>query len=153
MLTTENFIEKAREIHGNKYDYSKTVYKSAKIKVCIICPIHGEFWQTPNGHLNGYGCKKCAIEAQKERQKLPMSEFLSRSNTVHNSKYDYSKVEYKNEKELVTIICPRHGEFKQTPYMHSKGAGCPMCKNEKLGKERRITNNGIMIFFIYCRDN
>ena len=59
LSNTNEFIKKARLVHGNKYDYSKVVYRGAHVKVCIICPIHGEFWQTPNDHLNGKGCKKC----------------------------------------------------------------------------------------------
>ena len=58
-ITQEEFIEKARLIHGNKYDYSKIVYINARTKVCIICPIHGEFWQTPHSHLNNHGCPAC----------------------------------------------------------------------------------------------
>ena len=58
-LTKEEFIEKARQVHGDKYDYSKVEYKNNKTKICIVCPIHGEFWQRPNDHLNGRGCDKC----------------------------------------------------------------------------------------------
>jgi len=57
--TTEDFIEKAVTVHGNKYDYSKTLYTSAKEKLTILCPDHGEFTQLASGHLSGYGCKKC----------------------------------------------------------------------------------------------
>ena len=58
-LTTDKFIKKAKTIHGNKYDYSKVKYVNNHTKVCIICPIHGEFWQTPMKHLIGRGCPKC----------------------------------------------------------------------------------------------
>ena len=61
-ITTEEFINRARKVHGNKYGYSKVEYKNAHTKVCIICPIHGEFWQIPNDHLNGCGCPKCKID-------------------------------------------------------------------------------------------
>ena len=59
-LTTDEFIRRAKDIHGNKYDYSKSVYVNAVTKVCIICPEHGEFWQLPNNHLKGCGCPKCS---------------------------------------------------------------------------------------------
>lgn len=59
-LTTSEFIKKAREVHGNKYDYYKVDYMGTHTKVCIICPEHGEFWQMPSAHLNGQGCPKCA---------------------------------------------------------------------------------------------
>lgn len=59
-LTTEQFIEKARLVHGDKYDYSKVNYVNSTTKVCIICPKHGDFWQTPSGHINAkQGCQKC----------------------------------------------------------------------------------------------
>lgn len=58
-LTTEEFIEKARKVHGDTYDYSKVTYTDSKTKVCIICSIHGKFWQTPAKHLQGQGCKQC----------------------------------------------------------------------------------------------
>lgn len=69
-LTTEEFIEKARKVHVDKYDYSKVEYVNNLTKVCIICPKHGEFWQTPNNHLSGKGCpickKDCISRAQKK---------------------------------------------------------------------------------------
>lgn len=61
-LTTEEFKERANIIHNGKYDYSKSEYKNAHTEVCIICPEHGEFYQTPHSHLNGRGCKKCGLE-------------------------------------------------------------------------------------------
>lgn len=68
-LATEDFIKKARKIHGDKYDYSKVVYHKTHEKVCIICPIHGEFWQEPHNHLNrfrdGCGCPKCSNAVSK----------------------------------------------------------------------------------------
>ena len=58
-LTTEKFIEKARAVHGDTYDYSKTQYVRSMEKVCITCPEHGDFWQVPTSHLRGVGCPKC----------------------------------------------------------------------------------------------
>lgn len=60
-LTTEEFIKRARAVHGDKYDYSKVEYVNSHTKVCIICPEHGEFWQTPSNHMRGKTCKVCAI--------------------------------------------------------------------------------------------
>ena len=121
-LTTEDFIKKAREIHENKYDYSKTIYKNAKEKVCIICPRHGEFWQEARHHLNGAGCPKC-----KGVKKLTTEEFIERAKKIHNDFYDYSKTIYKNAKEKVCIICPEHGEFWQEASSHLQGCKCPKC--------------------------
>ena len=58
-LTTEEFIKKARTVHGDKYDYSQTIYSWKFDNVRIICPEHGEFLQAPRYHLRGSGCPKC----------------------------------------------------------------------------------------------
>ena len=122
-LTTIEFIEKARKIHEDKYDYSKVEYMNAITKVCIICPEHGEFWQTPNTHLNGSGCKKC----DNKKKATTIEKFIEKARSVHGDKYDYSKVKYNNNKDKVCVICPEHGEFWQTPNTHLKGNGCPKC--------------------------
>ena len=54
---TVRFIENAKKVHGDKYDYSKVQYVDSDTKVCIVCPIHGEFEQFPGNHLRGYGCR------------------------------------------------------------------------------------------------
>ena len=133
---TEEFIKKAREIHGDKYDYSKVIYIDNITKVCIICPIHGEFWQQPNNHLTGYeGCKYCA------KRIMNTEIFIQRSKEIHGNNFDYSKVEYKNPKNKVCIICPIHGEFWQSPYAHLQGKGCSKCKNKSVLEKK------IFLFF------
>ena len=136
-LTKKEFIERAKKIHGNKYKYSKVKYIDYETPVRIICPIHGEFQQSPNSHLHSYGCPKCGFEHINEHKKLTTEEFIKRAKKVHGDKYDYSKVEYKNNKTPVTIICPEHGEFKQAPSNHLNGNGCKKCATEtsKLTKE------------------
>ena len=129
-MNKEQFILKAREVHGWKYDYSKVDYKDSHTKVCIICPIHGEFWQKPDNHLNGWGCKKCGRKICAKNTRKTTEEFIKRAKDVHGDKYDYSKVEYINSKTKVCIICnekdkngKEHGEFWQTPDNHYK-YGC-----------------------------
>ena len=138
-MTKEEFILKAREKYGWKYDYSKVEYKNNKTKVCIICPEHGEFWKTPNIHLRGQGCPYCS------GGKLTREEFIKKAKEVHGDKYDYSKVEYINNKTKVCIICPEHGEFWQQPGAHLLGSGCKKCgdmstgnKNKKVATETYI---------------
>lgn len=138
-LTTEEFIEKARKVHTDKYDYSKVNYINANTKVCIVCPEHGEFWQTPASHLNGIGCPKCGFERIREKNKITLNEFIKKAKEVHGDKYGYSKVEYVNSKTKVCIICPEHGEFWQTPDSHLRGGGCKKCLNEKLSSDRLLT--------------
>lgn len=133
------FIQKSLETHTIKYDYSKVIFRKSTEKVCIICPKHGEFWQTATYHSNGGNCPKCVggVRISKE-------EFIKKANEVHKGKYDYSKVEYKNYSTKVCIICPEHGEFWQTPNNHLYGAGCPTCPQSQLEGELRqflIRNN------------
>lgn len=128
-IKTNNFIERATNVHGNKYDYSKVDYISNKIKVCITCPVHGEFWQRPKDHLHGQGCPGCANKKGGVGGKYTNEEFIDRVQKIHGDKYDYSKVEYKNAHTPVVIICPEHGEFSMHPANHLKGQGCPKCGN------------------------
>lgn len=121
--TTEEFIEEAKKVHGDKYDYSETVYSAAAKKVKIICPLHGEFYMTGNNHLRGQGCPKCAGNV-----KLTTEEFINKAKGIHGDRYDYSKVNYVNRHTEVCIICPECGEFQQTPNSHLAGNGCPKCK-------------------------
>ena len=127
----ENFIKESNEVHQNKYDYSKVDYKGVTTKVKIICPVHGEFWQTPRVHLKGCGCPKCGLERQNDATRLTTEEFIIRANKIQGNKYDYSKVEYVDYMTKVCIICPEHGEFWQTPNKHLLGQGCPKCGNTK----------------------
>lgn len=123
----ENFIKEANKIHNGKYDYSKVQYVNKRVKICIICPIHGEFWTTPSVHLKGCECPKCSCERIKNINKSNVKDFAIKANRLHDNRYDYSKVRYVNNKTKVCIICPEHGEFWQTPNAHLRGAGCPMC--------------------------
>lgn len=132
-LTTSTFIEKAFAKHGNLYDYSKVDYKNNREKVCIICPIHGEFWQTPSQHLNGDKCPYCFRNFKKTNE-----EFIAEARKVHGNKYDYSKVDYKGNKKYITIICPEHGEFRQKPLSHLQGQGCQKCYDVRRGLTLRI---------------
>lgn len=141
LSTTEKFIEKARKIHGEKYDYSKVVYKRSNEDVCIICPEHGEFWQTPNKHLSGEGCKECSKIISSEKRKSTTEEFIERAREVHGDKYDYSKVEYIDANSKVCIICLEHGEFWQTPHNHLNGKGCKECGIEKRINDKFVKQN------------
>ena len=140
----KEFVEKAKRIHGDKYDYSKTNYIKSDIKVCVICPIHGEFWITPNAHLNGQGCGVCGIEQSHLKQRKTTEQFIKEAKRIHGNKYDYSKTKYATEKTNVTIICPIHGEFEQTPRKHLIGHGCQKCGVEKSSKNQGFTNESFI---------
>ena len=133
-LTTEEFIKKARQVHGDKYDYSKVNYTNNRTKVCIICKEHGEFWQTPNKHLLGQGCPICGNILISFKKRSNESEFINKSKSIYGNKYDYSKVKYINARTKVCIICPTHGEFWQRPDDHLHNKECPICNSSKLEK-------------------
>ena len=140
MSKTIKFIDKAKLIHGERYDYSNVEYIKNDIKIKIICPLHGQFEQSPNNHLKGNGCKKCANEKQAKN----VDDFINESLLIHKGKYDYSLVEYINTETKVKIICPIHGEFEQKPKKHLKGQGCYNCGVEKI-KEKTIKSNDTFI--------
>jgi hypothetical protein len=121
-LNTKEFVQKAKQVHGEKYNYSKCVYIRALSKVKIICPTHGVFEQKATAHLRGHGCTGCA------GIKSPTTEeFIERVNKIHAKKYDYSECTYINDRTKIKIICPTHGAFEQAPNSHLMGQGCPSC--------------------------
>lgn len=124
--TTEEFIKKAIDKHGNRYDYSKSIYVKSNLKVEIICKQHGLFLQTPANHYK-YGCMECGKDRTKESRKFTILDFIEKSKYTHGDKYNYENVEYINNNTKVCIICREHGEFWQTPASHWNGCGCPMC--------------------------
>ena len=138
-LTTEDFIRKARLVHGDRYDYSKVEYEGASNKVIIICPEHGDFEQQAYNHMNGYGCMLCAAKERGKIQKHTSEVFIIKAKEVHGEKYDYSKSEYNGNNIKVIIICPKHGEFLQVPSSHLQGQGCPKCAKENSGQSQRLT--------------
>lgn len=146
-LTTEEYINKAKEIHGNKYDYSKTVYKSNKENVVITCKIHGDFSQVARVHLRGAECPLCRRKMLTDKKFLTTEQFISKAKEKHGDTYDYSLVEYKACRIPVKIICRKHGIFTQVPVDHYKsGAGCPKCARISNGEkriEKWLENNNI----------
>lgn len=128
-LTTETFIQKAIEKHGDTFDYSKVVYIKSSTKIIIICKTHGEFLQRPGGHLYGDKCVKCKQQKfiDKYAQQATTETFIEKSIRKHGEKYEYSRVDYKNCDTPVEIICQTHGSFLQVPENHVQGNGCPKC--------------------------
>ena len=139
-LTTEEFIKKARAVHGDKYDYSKAEYKGVFEKLCIICSEHGDFWQTPHMHFRGCGCPKCGKERAASARTKSNEYFLKEAYKVHGNKYDYSKTRYVDSKTKVCITCKVHGDFMLVPNNHLHGSGCPKCLKEHAASLLRKTN-------------
>ena len=126
---TGSFIEKARKMHGDRYDYSLVEYERASIPVTIVCSLHGRFKQRPNGHLRGARCPTCFYEVIGKWNKSNTETFVEKARRVHGDRYDYSLVEYQLDNNKVEIICKKHGVFKQSPNPHLQGQGCPNCKS------------------------
>jgi Uri superfamily endonuclease len=153
-LNTEEFIKKATLIHGDKYDYSKVDYKNTNKKVIIICKKHKDFLQIPTNHLKGQGCNKCGYIVRANKTKTTNEEFIKKAKLVHNDKYDYSKVDYKNSNTRIIIICKEHGEFLQIPSDHLSGFGCAKCSGKaKLNIEEFIEKAKLVHNDIYNYSN
>ena len=135
-LTQEEVIEKFKETHKDKYDYSKVIFSKMKEKVCIICPEHGEFWQTPQKHINGQGCPKCSYE----KKILTSEQFLKKSYEIHGNKYITEGIQYNGYKSRITLKCPIHGEFSQLVVNHLQGCGCPKCGNNFSKGEQSVND-------------
>jgi hypothetical protein len=121
--TQEDFLRIAHEKHGDRYDYSKSLYKSGVSKVTIICRIHGDFQQGASNHLIGQGCKKCT----KRQYPYTTEEFIAKAMSRHGNLYSYGKTEYIKTNVNITITCREHGDFEQNPRNHLSGQGCKKC--------------------------
>lgn len=145
---TQEFILKASHKHNNVYDYSKVAYITAKTKIIIICPIHGNFLQIPNDHLNGLGCAYCKAGKMKNNSyaiAYTKDEYVKIANLCHNNFYSYEKSIFSRIRDKITIICPNHGDFEQRAGAHTRNykklgnflesddrpQGCPKCAREK----------------------
>jgi len=115
------FIQQAQKIHSNKYNYNKVNYINCMTKVDIICSKHGVFKQTPNNHLRGAGCPLCAREKNTFKHTLSTEDFVVLAHKVYANKYIYSDTIYIKSKLPVSIRCPKHGMFKQSPDKHLRG--------------------------------
>ena len=122
-LTLEEFVDRARVVHGDCYMYDRTVYAGAKVPILITCPVHGDFSLTPDNHLRGRGCPLCVVRAS-----LPVNVILNRFREAHGNRYDYSRMVFRTVKDRVEIICREHGIFWQSPDNHMRGKGCRMCR-------------------------
>jgi hypothetical protein len=141
--TTEDFIYSAKKIHGDKYNYSLSVYKGARDKITIICLKHGIFEQGVSSHLRGSGCPKCAGYTNPIKRPIynqsTTSVFIKKARKVYGDEYDYSQVDYKKSNIKIKIICKKHGIFEQLPNNHLRGMKCTKCANEQNGINKMIS--------------
>ena len=137
-ITNKQFIERARAVHGNKYDYTKSEYLGWDAKIEITCMVHGGFKQSAGNHLVGKGCNECAKVNIGNALRGSKSNFIKKAKTQHGDKYLYADVEYSTARKKVKIVCPEHGHFLQTPDSHVRGSGCPVCANRDVGLASRM---------------
>lgn len=135
-LTTKEFIAKSKNKHGDIYDYRLSTYVNSASKINIICPKHGVFSQLANAHMQGRGCRKCADEDNHTRFKNNSNNVKEKFIKVHGNKYSYDKMDYYNRHTKITITCPYHGDFEQTPGSHVAGRGCPRCNHVNISKRQ-----------------
>lgn len=148
LLTMDEFLQKAHQTHGDKYDYSKVVYTHSQNKVTIICPVHGEFKQAPADHLRGQGCPRCYADATRLRKSDTQADFIRKAKQTHGDVFDYSLVKYTGCYNKVEIICPNGHRFWQMPSNHIFGQGCPVCMESEGEQAIRtaLTNEDIKFF-------
>jgi len=128
----QEFIDKCVLVHGEKYDYTYTLYKGLSKSIQVQCPTHGIFVQRAGDHLHrAAGCKKCKHEKLTTLHRNTFAEFLQAANKMHGSKYAYDSFAYVNVQTRIPIKCPKHKIFYQRPYSHVQGLGCPRCKDSK----------------------
>lgn len=153
-MAIDEFIEKAHEVHGDKYQYDKSVYAGNMLKMIITCPIHGDFMQTPHNHLSGQGCPKCGLNIISEKGRCKQDDIIERFKEKHKNPYlDYSQFVYNGFDVKSVIICHKtdkngveHGKFLQSAGLHLSGCGCPKCSESRLERRIRIllTENNIV---------
>ncbi|MDE2401175.1 MAG: hypothetical protein KGL90_05885 [Burkholderiales bacterium] len=146
-MTTQEFVHRAREVHGEIYDYSNATYKSAKDKVRVLCPQHGEFFTPAGHHLSGTGCPQCGLVRRASARKSNLENFIKNAIEKHGNYYDYSEAIYTGSKQQIRIICPVHGAFLQTAGNHLTGFGCPACGRIRTEESRKLHANE---FFERC---
>lgn len=125
----QTFISVASSVHGNTYNYSKTIYVKALEKVIITCKEHGDFLQTPAAHYSGSGCPTCGELQRITKLTRTPEEYVNKAKDKHGSTYDYSKTNYVSSKEPILVTCKTHGDFYIKPVYHLSGSGCPVCSS------------------------
>ncbi|HLG26794.1 MAG TPA: hypothetical protein VI423_03325 [Paenisporosarcina sp.] len=141
LLTKAQFLERALKIFGDKYNYSKVLYRTVMDPITIICDEHGEFTTTANGHLSGRGCRLCGIKRRAGKRCIGKEEFFERVRKVHGNFYSYDLTDYKALHGKIVIVCPKHGRFRQAAKEHVSGKRCRLCGIESQARSKTITTD------------
>ena len=151
-VDTLDFVMRSQKVHTLRYDYSKTIYKKAKLPVEIICKTHGSFFQTPDVHVRGVGCPFCGGS-----HVGTTDSFITKAEVIYGDKYDYSEVEYVRAHSHVKIRCRKCDIlFMKTPTHHLSGQGCPSCTNKVKGTTKSFIEKANILYgerYDYSRVN
>ncbi|KKN38265.1 hypothetical protein LCGC14_0755040 [marine sediment metagenome] len=141
LVRRDHFVSRAREVHGNRYDYSHVVYTTVADHVDILCDLHGVFSQRPQDHTRGSGCPTCGINRRRKKTTTTTEAFVTKAEEKHGRRYDYSKIDYQHSYDDVLLGCTRHGWFGQTPHAHLQGHDCPQCAKKIAANKHRMTRD------------
>ena len=148
-FTTGQFIEKAKALHGDLFDYSLVKYINSTTPVTLVCEKHGVFTVRPKNHIGQpmSGCKQCTVERTADINRTGKDTFIQRAIAAHGRIYDYTKVSFTALKDKVDIECSKHGTFSQSAGSHLSGHGCPKCAIKGF-------NNALpgTLYFVYLTD-
>lgn len=145
-LTPDVFLERAKKVHGNKYDLSKMVYNRRDEKIVVLCPVHGEFSIVPSNFINqAHGCPQCGVEKRVNKRRMTQEQFMQKAYDVHGNRYILDRVCYKSSHEKIEIICKQHGAWESMPYAFLDGHGCPKCAVSKRSNEKRLTQEEFIL--------
>lgn len=143
----DEFVKESAKIHKNFYTYEEDSYSNTNKKVTITCPTHGVFQQRAIDHMKGRGCNKCARLVANSNITHTKNEFVQAANKKHKGKYDYSNTVYVSNKDKITITCPYHGDFIQTPSDHIQGNGCQLCGNKR--SRAKYIKEPTILYYLY----
>ena len=154
--TTEKFVSKAKEVHGNLYDYTKTAYVFSKTKLVITCKEHGDFLQLPTLHLAGQGCQTCGRIKGAKKEKIYTEEdktkFISECIERFEDRYDLTEVVYEGYKSQISVTCNLHGHSFVVNAMAflNRGSGCRSCTDirAKIEEDRSSNKQDLTQVFI-----
>jgi len=132
-LTTEEFVEKAKAVHGCNYDYSLVKYISLETTIKIICyKCNKIINQNPTSHLRGSGCKLCSMNKVGEQKRLSQDDFVRVAKNIHGNLYDYTNTKYIKNRGKIKIFCNNCNDyFHQIAANHLAGSGCGKCYNKQ----------------------
>ena len=144
-LTQAEFVFRAKAIHGDKYDYSNSIYVNSASKLIVTCFKHGDFLISPQSHIMGHcrGCCKCGYDSVRKKKSYSHDKYMSMVNKVHGDYYDYSKTIYTSSENKIVVTCKEHGDFKIDASAHLYGVGCRKCAHKRSAKEKRCSESKI----------